>query len=79
MARDGTGATVEEVVEIPKGSRNKDEVDHATGIIRLDRARSPRSTTPLITASSPVRRRVMGIRSMSSSTLRSLRFPAVMS
>jgi inorganic pyrophosphatase len=28
---------VEAVVEIPKGSRNKYEVDHATGIIRLDR------------------------------------------
>jgi inorganic pyrophosphatase len=37
MARDGAGATVEAVVEIPKGSRNKYEVDHATGIIRLDR------------------------------------------
>jgi len=28
---------VEAVVETPKGSRNKYEVDHATGIIRLDR------------------------------------------
>jgi inorganic pyrophosphatase len=37
MERDGAGATVEAVVEIPKGSRNKYEVDHATGIIRLDR------------------------------------------
>jgi inorganic pyrophosphatase len=37
MAPDGAGATVEAVVEIPKGSRNKYEVDHATGIIRLDR------------------------------------------
>jgi inorganic pyrophosphatase len=37
MARDGAGATVEAVVGIPKGSRNKYEVDHATGIIRLDR------------------------------------------
>jgi inorganic pyrophosphatase len=37
MARDGAGATVEAVVEIPKGSRNKCEVDHATGTIRLDR------------------------------------------
>ena len=35
MERDGAGATVEAVVEIPKGSRNKYEVDHATGIIRL--------------------------------------------
>ena len=37
MERDGAGATVEAVVEIPKGSRNKYEVDHATSIIRLDR------------------------------------------
>jgi inorganic pyrophosphatase len=37
MERDGADATVEPVVEIPKGSRNKYEVDHATGIIRLDR------------------------------------------
>ena len=29
--------TVEAVVEIPKGSRNKYEYDHATGHIRLDR------------------------------------------
>jgi inorganic pyrophosphatase len=30
-------ATVEAVVEIPKGSRNKYEFDHATGTMRLDR------------------------------------------
>ncbi len=30
-------AEVEAVVEIPKGSRNKYEIDHATGAIRLDR------------------------------------------
>ena len=29
--------TIEAIVEIPKGSRNKYEVDHATGVIRLDR------------------------------------------
>ncbi len=28
---------VEAVVEIPKGSRNKYEIDHETGIVRLDR------------------------------------------
>lgn len=28
---------VDVVVEIPKGSRNKYELDHATGVIRLDR------------------------------------------
>jgi inorganic pyrophosphatase len=28
---------VEVVVEIPQGSRNKYEMDHATGRIRLDR------------------------------------------
>jgi inorganic pyrophosphatase len=37
MARDGAGATVEAVVEIPKRSRNKYEVDHAPGSIRRDR------------------------------------------
>jgi inorganic pyrophosphatase len=37
MARDGAGATVEAVVETPKWSRNNYEVDHASGIIRLDR------------------------------------------
>ena len=37
MERDGAGIMVEAVVEIPKGSRNKYEVDHASGIIRLDR------------------------------------------
>jgi inorganic pyrophosphatase len=37
MERDEAGAMVEAVVEIPKGSRNKYGVDHATGIIRLDR------------------------------------------
>ena len=30
-------AAVEAIVEIPKGSRNKYEVDHATGAIYLDR------------------------------------------
>ena len=35
MADDVSG--VEAVVEIPKGSRNKYEFDHATGSIRLDR------------------------------------------
>jgi inorganic pyrophosphatase len=29
--------TIEAIVEIPKGSRNKYEVDHTTGVIRLDR------------------------------------------
>jgi inorganic pyrophosphatase len=33
---DGSGA-IEVIVEIPKGSRNKYELDHATGSIRLDR------------------------------------------
>jgi len=28
---------IEVVVEVPKGSRNKYEMDHATGVIRLDR------------------------------------------
>ena len=28
---------IEVVVEIPRGSRNKYEMDHATGQIRLDR------------------------------------------
>jgi inorganic pyrophosphatase len=28
---------IEVVVEVPKGSRNKYETDHATGVIRLDR------------------------------------------
>ncbi|MGH3258252.1 MAG: inorganic diphosphatase, partial [Streptosporangiaceae bacterium] len=31
------GVDAEVVVEIPKGSRNKYEMDHATGRIRLDR------------------------------------------
>lgn len=34
---DGNAGTVEIVVEVPKGSRNKYEIDHATGVIRLDR------------------------------------------
>lgn len=34
---DGNTGTVEIVVEVPKGSRNKYEIDHATGVIRLDR------------------------------------------
>ena len=38
MADDFT--SVQAVVEIPKGSRNKYEYDHATGSIRLDRALS---------------------------------------
>ncbi len=29
--------TVEAIVEIPRGSRNKYEIDHTTGTIRLDR------------------------------------------
>jgi inorganic pyrophosphatase len=29
--------TVEAVVEIPRGSRNKYEIDHETGVVRLDR------------------------------------------
>ncbi len=29
--------TIDVVVEIPRGSRNKYEIDHATGVIRLDR------------------------------------------
>ena len=29
--------TIDVVVEIPKGSRNKYEMDHHTGVIRLDR------------------------------------------
>jgi inorganic pyrophosphatase len=37
MERDAAGAMVEAVVEIPKGSRHKYELDHATGIIGLDR------------------------------------------
>jgi inorganic pyrophosphatase len=28
---------VEAVIEIPRGSRNKYEIDHATGVVRLDR------------------------------------------
>lgn len=38
---------IDVVVEIPKGSRNKYELDHATGVIRLDRRRerSPQSET----------------------------------
>ncbi len=34
------------LIEIPRGSRNKYEVDHATGLIRLDRtcATCPAST-----------------------------------
>jgi inorganic pyrophosphatase len=31
------GETVEVVIEIPRGSRNKYEMDHETGAIRLDR------------------------------------------
>ena len=30
-------STIDVVVEIPRGSRNKYEIDHATGVIRLDR------------------------------------------
>ncbi len=30
-------STVEAIVEIPRGSRNKYEIDHTTGTIRLDR------------------------------------------
>ncbi len=32
-----TDRTIDIVVEIPRGSRNKYEMDHATGVIRLDR------------------------------------------
>ncbi len=32
-----TFSTVEAIVEIPRGSRNKYEIDHITGTIRLDR------------------------------------------
>ena len=35
MKRDSEA--VEVVIEVPKGSRNKYELDHATGVIRLDR------------------------------------------
>src|SRR5262249_45661129 len=35
--KDHNLTTVEAVVEIPKGSRNKYEFDHARGCIRLDR------------------------------------------
>jgi inorganic pyrophosphatase len=31
------GSTIDVVVEIPRGSRNKYEMDHHTGVIRLDR------------------------------------------
>ena len=37
MARKSSFATVEAIVEIPRGSRNKYEFDHTTGTIRLDR------------------------------------------
>ncbi len=39
MSRDGTRnpSRVEVVVEVPKGSRNKYEIDHGTGAIWLDR------------------------------------------
>jgi len=37
MAGKSSFATVEAIVEIPRGSRNKYEFDHATGAIRLDR------------------------------------------
>ena len=30
-------SVVEAIVEIPRGSRNKYEIDHASGTIRLDR------------------------------------------
>ncbi len=35
--KDSDNDTVDIVVEIPRGSRNKYEVDHDTGVIRLDR------------------------------------------
>ena len=46
---------VEVVVEIPQGSRNKYEVDHATGRIRLDRMLFTSTCCPVSTGSSPIR------------------------
>jgi inorganic pyrophosphatase len=46
---------VEVVIEIPQGPRNKYEMDHATGRIRLDRMLSPRRATRWTTASSRTR------------------------
>jgi hypothetical protein len=40
------------VIEIPKGSTNKYELDKETGLLRLDRVFTVRSTTRPITASS---------------------------
>ncbi|MEJ7582765.1 MAG: inorganic diphosphatase [Acidimicrobiales bacterium] len=37
MSETQAGASIDVVVEIPRGSRNKYELDHHTGVIRLDR------------------------------------------
>ena len=37
MSEPQPGVSVDVVVEIPRGSRNKYELDHHTGVIRLDR------------------------------------------
>ena len=37
QAKRGTDVEFDVTIEIPKGHRNKYEVDHATGRIRLDR------------------------------------------
>ena len=43
------------IVEIPQGSRNKYEMDHDTGRIRLDRMLSPPPATQPTTGLSPAR------------------------
>ena len=37
MRKEGAGVDFDVIVEIPQGSRNKYEMDHRTGRIRLDR------------------------------------------
>ena len=54
MIPPGTGhaAVVNMIVEIPKGQRNKFELDKDTGLIKLDRYLYSRASTPATTGSS---------------------------
>lgn len=49
-------AKVEAVLEIPRGSRNKYEYDHMTGVIRLDRVLYSSVHYPTDPVSCPVSR-----------------------
>ena len=67
----------EVVVEIPQGHRNKYEMDHETGRIRLDRMLFTSTVIPPTMASSSTRSPTTAIRSMRLSCSTSRPSPAV--